>query len=248
MLEIRDLKVDREGVAILRGIDLSVCPGHVHALMGPNGAGKSTLARVLAGDPEYEVVAGEVWFKGQNLLLLPPEQRAALGLFMGFQYPVEIPGIRNEEFLRAASDQVRRARNLPPLTQEAFELLLDAKMQQMEVKGAFKTRGINEGFSGGEKKKSEIVQMLLLEPSLALLDETDSGLDIDAMRIVAQGIHQFRSQENALLLITHYQRLLEYVKPDFVHVVMEGRIVQSGGFELVLALEEHGYEGVCHAH
>lgn len=238
MLEIVDLHVEVEGKEILKGFTLTVEAGQTHAVMGPNGAGKSTLAKVLAGDPEYEVTKGHVRFCGQDLLELEPEERSHLGLFMGFQYPIEIPGVSNEQFLREAYN----ARREEKVSDEAFAKLLDQRMGEMQVREEFKTRGINEGFSGGEKKRNEVLQMALLEPKLAILDETDSGLDIDAMRVVAEGVNRLSNEENALLLITHYQRLLDYIKPHFVHVVVDGRIVESGGAELALKLEERGYD------
>jgi Fe-S cluster assembly ATP-binding protein len=242
IIEIKDLHAATDGKAILNGLNLTINVGEVHAIMGPNGAGKSTLAKVLAGDPSYEVVSGEVWFKGQNILECAPEERAHLGLFMGFQYPVEIAGISNMQFLHAAHSAQCKARALPSLSEGEFDHLLEQKMALMEMKSAFKERSVNEGFSGGEKKRNEILQMAVLEPALAILDETDSGLDIDAMRIVAGGVNQLMTEERSLLLITHYQRLLEYIRPDFVHVMIEGRIVQSGGAELALELEKKGYD------
>ena len=242
LLEIIDLHVVIEDKPILKGINLIIRAGEIHAIMGPNGAGKSTLAKVLAGDPGYEVTHGEIRFDGQNILELPPEERARLGLFMGFQYPVEIPGITNFQFLQAALNAARKARNEAPLSDDEFSKLLDEKMALIEVKEEFKQRNLNEGFSGGEKKRNEILQMAVLEPKLAILDETDSGLDIDAMRTVANGVNRLMRPDNALLLITHYQRLLDYIPPHFVHVVVEGKIVQSGGADLALELEEKGYD------
>jgi Fe-S cluster assembly ATP-binding protein len=242
MLEIEDLQAAVDGKPILTGLTLSVRKGEIHALMGPNGAGKSTLARVLAGDPAYEVTGGAVWFEGQNVLELEPEERARLGLFMSFQYPVEIPGITNMQFLQASYNALRKARGEEALTEEAFADLLDEKMTLLEMRAQFKTRPLNEGFSGGEKKRNEILQMALLEPKLALLDETDSGLDIDAMRVVAQGVLRLHAPDRALILITHYQRLLEYIQPHYVHVLAGGTIVQSGGPELAQELERRGYD------
>jgi Fe-S cluster assembly ATP-binding protein len=238
MLQIKNLHVAVDGKKILNGLTLSIGKGEVHALMGPNGAGKSTLAKVLAGHPMYEILEGEIWFKGQNLLEMAPEERAALGLFMSFQYPVEITGVSNKQFLFLALNAQRKKRGEQTVTEAEFEKLLDEKMALMEMKGEFKERGINEGFSGGEKKRNEILQMALFGPDLAVLDETDSGLDIDAMRIVASGVNKVH---HGLLVITHYQRLLEYIKPDFVHVLIDGKIAKSGGFELVLELEANGY-------
>lgn len=229
------------GKKILKGVDLRILPGEIHAIMGRNGAGKSTLARVLAGDPAYEVTEGEVWFLGKNLLECSPEERAHLGLFMSFQYPVALPGISNALFLKAAHTALSKARGAVELKEEALDALIEEKMRLVEMQQEFKDRSVNEGFSGGEKKRSEILHMAVLEPKLAILDETDSGLDIDAMRIVAKGIKSLHTKDNALLLITHYQRLLEYLTPDVVHVMIEGKIVRSGGKELALELEEKGY-------
>lgn len=242
MIEIKDLHVNVEGKSILKGVNLNVKSGEIHAIMGPNGAGKSTLARVLAGHPAYEVTSGEIIFRGKNLLELEADERAHAGIFMSFQYPVEIPGVSNMEFLRIAYNAKRKAHELPALSAEDFEVLLDSKMAALEVKPEFKNRNLNEGFSGGEKKRNEILQMAVLEPSLAVLDETDSGLDIDAMRVVARSVMQLMSHDLGLILITHYQRLLDYIKPNVVHVMIDGKIVQSGGPELALALEEKGYD------
>jgi len=242
VLEIKDLHVSVEGEPLLKGFTLNINAGEVHAIMGPNGAGKSTLAKVLAGDPSYEVTSGSVTFLGKDLLELDIEERAHLGLFMGFQYPVEIPGVSNTEFLFSALNSKRKSRGENPLSEEVFEKLLQEKMQAIGVNPEFAKRDVNGGFSGGEKKRNEILQMAILEPQLAVLDETDSGLDIDAMRIVAEGVNQQLTKDNALLLITHYQRLLDYIKPHFVHVVMEGKIVETGGPELALKLEEKGYQ------
>lgn len=242
MIEIKNLCASTDGKQILKGVDLTVKAGEIHAIMGPNGAGKSTLAKVLAGHPAYEVTAGEAWFKGQNLLEMEPEERAHAGLFMSFQYPVEIPGVGNLTFLRMAVNSNRKARNQAELTPGEFEKLLDEKMAEMEIRPEFKERNLNEGFSGGEKKRNEILQLALLSPELAILDETDSGLDIDAMRVVARGVNHIHSNKLGLILITHYQRLLEYIKPHFVHVMLDGKIVQSGGPELALELEARGYD------
>ena len=241
MIEIIDLRVSVEDKPILKGLTLKIEKGETHAVMGPNGAGKSTLALVLAGHPAYEVTGGEIWFKKQNLLEMAPEERACLGLFMSFQYPLEIAGVSNKQFLAAALNAQRKAKGLEILSESDFDALLDAKMAAMEIRSEFRERNLNEGFSGGEKKRNEILQMALFEPDLAILDETDSGLDIDAMRIVAGGVNQMRRADNALLLITHYQRLLDFIRPDFVHVLADGKIVRSGGPELALELEEKGY-------
>ena len=242
MIEIKELHVNVDGVSIIKGFNLTVKAGEIHAIMGPNGAGKSTLAKVLAGHPAYEIEKGDVWFKGQNLLELDPDQRAHLGLFMSFQYPLEISGVTNVQFLQVAYNSQRKARGEKELASDAFNALLDEKMAMMQMKGEFKIRSLNEGFSGGEKKRNEILQMALLNPDLAILDETDSGLDIDAMKVVAQGVNQLMSPHKGLILITHYQRLLDYIKPHFVHVMVDGKIVQSGDFRLALQLEKQGYD------
>jgi Fe-S cluster assembly ATP-binding protein len=242
MLQINDLTVSIEGKEILRGITFDVKRGQIHAIMGPNGSGKSTLAKVLAGHPAYEVTHGTVLFNGQNILDLEPEERAHLGIFMGFQYPVEIPGVSNKDFLFKAYNSTQKARALPEMSAEEFEEYLAQKIALMEVKPEFTTRNINEGFSGGEKKRNEMLQMAVLDPAFAILDETDSGLDIDALRVVARGVNKLISPSKSLLLITHYQRLLEYIKPDVVHVCMDGKIVLSGGPELALELESRGYD------
>jgi len=244
MLQIKNLSALTDSTPILKDVNLTVNKGEIHAIMGPNGAGKSTLAKVLAGHPAYEVTSGEVWFEGQNILELEPEERAHLGLFMSFQYPVEIAGVGNLPFLKMALNSTLKATGQTELSNEAFERLLDEKMEEMEIKAEFKTRNLNEGFSGGEKKRNEILQMAVLQPKLAILDETDSGLDIDAMRIVARGVNHLHTPEKGLILITHYQRLLDYIKPDFVHVMVDGKIVQTGGPDLALKLEEKGYDWV----
>lgn len=241
MLKITQLHASVENNPILRGLDLSINAGEVHAIMGPNGSGKSTLAQVLAGRDSYEVTAGEVLYQGRNLLSLNPEERAREGVFLAFQYPVEIPGVSNVHFLKAALNNVRKHRGLPELDAMEFLNLIKQKMKQMDMSEELLYRSVNEGFSGGEKKRNEILQMALLEPRLAILDEADSGLDIDALQLVAKGINTSRSPERAIILVTHYQRLLDYVVPDFVHVLSHGRIVKTGGKELALELEERGY-------
>jgi len=241
LLDIQNLSASIAEKPILKGLKLTIGKGEVHAIMGPNGAGKSTLAKILAGHPAYEVTGGSVFFKGQDLLDLDPEERAHLGLFLSFQYPLEISGVSNAHFLKEALNAQRKGRGLEPLSREEFDRLLEEKMGQMEIRSEFKDRNINEGFSGGEKKKNEILQMAMFQPDLAILDETDSGLDIDAMRTVAKGVNQMRNSERSLLIITHYQRLLDYIQPDFVHVLVDGVIVRSGGPELALELEEKGY-------
>lgn len=242
MLEIENLTATVEGKLILKGVTLKVAPGEIHVIMGPNGAGKSTLAKVLAGHPAYEITGGTVFFKGQDLLELEPEERAHLGLFMSFQYPVEIPGVSNRQFLQIAYNAKRKANGEAELSQAEFDQLLAEKMKLMEIRSEFSDRNVNENFSGGEKKRNEILQMAVLKPEMALLDETDSGLDIDAMRIVARGVNQLMNPEMGLLLITHYQRLLDYIKPHFVHVMLDGKIVQSGDASLALELEDKGYD------
>ncbi len=241
MLSINNLNAEIDGKQILNGIDLVVNPGEVHAIMGPNGSGKSTLAHVLAGRDEYQVSGGSARLDGTDLLELEPEERAALGLFLALQYPVEIPGVNNTYFLKAALNGIRKQRGEPELDAVAFMRLLRDKLKQMQMHDSLLKRPVNVGFSGGEKKRNEILQMALLEPRLAILDETDSGLDIDALRIVADGVNALRSPNRAFILVTHYQRLLDYVEPDFVHVLSNGRIVHSGGKELALELEAKGY-------
>ncbi|MBI3508694.1 MAG: Fe-S cluster assembly ATPase SufC [Chlamydiia bacterium] len=241
LLEIKNLHASIEGTPILKGLNLEIRSGEIHAIMGPNGAGKSTLAKILAGHSAYEMTQGQILFLGKDLTELEPEERAHLGLFMSFQYPPEIAGVSNQLFLRSALNAQKKAQEKPLLTEEAFETLLDEKMALMDMSATFKERGINEGFSGGEKKRNEILQMALFEPLLSVLDETDSGLDIDAMRIVAQGVNAMRHKDNSLVLITHYQRLLDLIRPDFVHVLVDGAIVRSGGADLALELEEKGY-------
>jgi len=242
ILQINDLHATVEGREILRGIDLAVGAGEVHAIMGPNGSGKSTLASVLAGNPRFEVTGGEALLDGRNLLSLSVEERAREGVFLGFQYPVEIPGVSMANFMKAAMVERRRHEGLEPLTASEFLRMVREKAALVELDPAMISRSVNEGFSGGEKKKNEIFQMAMLEPRLALLDETDSGLDIDALRIVGRGVSALRRPDNAIVLITHYQRLLDYIVPDFVHVLYKGRIIESGGRELALKLETEGYD------
>ena len=241
MLEIKNLRVKAGSHEILKGVDLKVNAGEVHSIMGPNGSGKSTLAQVLAGRETYEVTAGEVRYRGKNLLEMAPEERACEGLFMAFQYPVEIPGVNNTYFLRAALNASRKARGLEELDAMDFLPMVKEKMKLLEMDDRLLSRSVNEGFSGGEKKRNEIFQMAVLEPTLAILDETDSGLDIDALRIVAKGVNALRSPERAIIIVTHYQRILNYIITDFVHVLVDGRIVKSGGKELALELESKGY-------
>lgn len=244
LLEVKNLKVKIDGKDILNGVNLSVKPGEVHAIMGPNGSGKSTLASVLAGREEYVVTDGEVLYKGNDLLGFSPEDRARMGLFLAFQYPVEIPGVTNANFLKTALNEIRKSKNLAPLDSKDFLILMKEKMKLVEIDKSMTQRSVNEGFSGGEKKRNEIFQMAILEPELSVLDETDSGLDIDALRIVANGVNALRNKERSFIVITHYQRLLDYIVPDFVHVLYKGRIVKSGGKDLALELEERGYDWI----
>ena len=241
LLEIQSLHVEIDGKHILNGVDLTIEAGQVHAIMGPNGSGKSTLANVLAGRPGYTIVDGSIHFLGQDLTALEPHERAHLGVFLAFQYPVEIPGVSNMEFLKAAMDHHQAGRGAEPMSAVAFMKQVRAVAATLELNPEFLKRGVNEGFSGGEKKRNEILQMLLLEPKFAMLDETDSGLDIDALQVVSDGVNRFRGPGNAVLLITHYQRLLNHIVPDFVHVLAGGRIVKSGGRELAEVLEAQGY-------
>ena len=241
MLRVRNLHASAGGHEILRGVDLSIAPGEVHAIMGPNGSGKSTLARVLAGHPEYQVTGGEAVYDGQDLLAMDPESRARAGVFMAFQYPVEIAGVNNAYFLKAAVNALRAHRGQEPLDAMEFLALVRDRMGQLGIDEALLNRPVNEGFSGGEKKRNEIFQMAVLDPRLAILDETDSGLDIDALKVVAHGVNAMRRPDRAFVLVTHYQRLLNYIVPDKVHVLAEGRIIRSGGKELALELEEKGY-------
>jgi Fe-S cluster assembly ATP-binding protein len=244
LLEIKDLQAKIEDNEILKGIDLTINPGEVHAIMGPNGSGKSTLASVLAGREDYEVTGGEVYFDGVDLLDMEPDDRARAGLFLAFQYPVELPGVSQNAFMRQAVNSTREARGLEPLSAIEFLAQMRQKAELVQLDTALMNRAVNEGFSGGEKKRNEIFQLAMLDPKLAILDETDSGLDIDALRIVADGVNKLRGEDRSFLLITHYQRLLNYIVPDYVHVLVEGRIVRSGGKELALELEEKGYDWI----
>ena len=244
VLSVRNLTANVDGTPILKGVNLEVRSGEIHAIMGPNGSGKSTFSKVLAGHPAYEVTGGEVIFQGQNLLELEPEERARSGVFLAFQYPLEIPGVSNLDFLRVAYNSRRKAQGLEEIDAFDFDDLIEEKLDVVKMNPSFLSRSLNEGFSGGEKKRNEILQMALLEPKLGILDETDSGLDIDALRIVANGVNQLASPDNSTILITHYQRLLDYIVPDFVHVMAQGRIITSGGKELALELESRGYDWV----
>jgi Fe-S cluster assembly ATP-binding protein len=244
MLSIKNLQAKIDDKKILNGINLEVKPGEVHAIMGPNGSGKSTLASVLAGREEFEVLAGEVKFLGKDLLALAPEERAREGVFLAFQYPVEIPGVSTINFMKTAVNQMRQARGVQPLDAVSFLAIMKEKMKLVEMDQSLLNRALNEGFSGGEKKRNEIFQMAMLEPKLAILDETDSGLDIDALKIVANGVNKLRSKDNAVIVVTHYQRLLDYIIPDFVHVLYKGKIVKSGTKELALELEAKGYDWI----
>ena len=244
MLEIKDLHVSVEGKVILKGINLTVKPGEVHAIMGPNGSGKSTLTQVLAGNENYTVTSGEVLYDGKNLLEISAEKRAQAGIFLAFQYPVEIPGVSNAYFLRAALNEIRAARGLEEIDAVDFLSLLKEKMKMVEMDSSFSSRPVNEGFSGGEKKRNEILQMAILEQRLAILDETDSGLDIDALKIVSDGVNKLRRPDRSAIVVTHYQRLLNYIVPDYVHVLQNGRIAKSGKRELAIELEEKGYEWI----
>lgn len=244
LLKIKDLHAGIDGKEILKGIDLTIRPGEIHAIMGPNGAGKSTLSAVLTGRECFEVTGGEVWFNGKNLLEMPAEDRAREGIFLSFQYPVEIPGISTVNFLKTAVNEQRKYKGLPPYPASEFLKMIREKMELVHIDSRLLNRSLNEGFSGGEKKKNEIFQMAVLEPKLAILDETDSGLDIDALRIVAQGVNRLRRPDNATIVITHYQRLLDYIVPDVVHVLYNGRIVKTAGKELVAELERNGYDWI----
>ena len=244
ILSVKNLTAEVDGTPILKGLNLEIKTGEIHAIMGPNGSGKSTFSKVLAGHPAYTVTGGEVTFKGQNLFDLAPEDRARSGVFLAFQYPLEIPGVSNLDFLRVAYNSHQKHLGLPELDVFDFDDLIQTKLDVVKMNPAFLSRSVNEGFSGGEKKRNEILQMAILEPSLAILDETDSGLDIDALKIVANGVNQLANRDNAMLVITHYQRLLDYIIPDFVHVMSNGQILTSGGKELALELEAKGYDWV----
>ena len=247
LLEVRGLSASVGGLAILKGVDLTVKAGEVHAIMGPNGSGKSTFANVLAGKPDYEITGGQALFQGQDLLVMGPEIRSRLGVFLAFQYPLELPGVRAWQFLKAAVDAQRVHAGEEELSARAFDRMLKEKVEMVEIDPELVKRAVNEGFSGGEKKRNEILQMAVLQPKLAILDETDSGLDIDALRIVSDGVNKLRSESNAVVLVTHYQRILNYIAPDQVHVLMDGRIVRSGGPELAHELEERGYDWIKEA-
>ncbi len=244
MLHIKNLHAGINGKEILKGINLEVKAGEVHAIMGPNGSGKSTLAAVLTGRELFEVTSGEIIFKGKNLLELKPEERAREGIFLGFQYPVEIPGVSMVNFMKTAVNEIRKYKGLPAVSSQDFLKLMREKQEMVEIDSRLTSRSVNEGFSGGEKKRNEIFQMAMLQPDLAILDETDSGLDIDALRIVANGVNKLKNKDNASIVITHYQRLLDYIIPDVVHVLFQGRIVKTGGKELALELEEKGYDWI----
>lgn len=244
MLSIKNLKASIEGKEILKGIDLEVKAGEVHAIMGPNGSGKSTLASVLAGRDEYKNIDGSVEYLGNDLLEMSPEDRAREGIFLAFQYPVELPGVSSTNFLKTAINEIRKHKGLDPLDAVSFLTLMKEKMKLVEIDQALLSRSLNEGFSGGEKKRNEIFQMAMLDPKLSILDETDSGLDIDALKIVANGVNQIRSKDNAVIVVTHYQRLLDYIVPDYVHVLYDGKIVKSGDKQLALELEEKGYDWI----
>jgi Fe-S cluster assembly ATP-binding protein len=245
MLEIKNLHAGIDGKEILKGVDLTVKAGEVHAIMGPNGSGKSTLAQVMAGRDTFDVTAGDILLSGESILELDPEERAARGMFLAFQYPVEIPGVRNNYFLRTALNSVRKTRGEQDLDAMEFLKLVKAKMKLLKIDESFMNRSVNEGFSGGEKKRNEILQMAILDPRLCVLDETDSGLDIDALRVVASGVNALRSPDRAMVVITHYQRLLNYIVPDVVHVFVDGKVIKTGGKELALELEQEGYEEVA---
>jgi Fe-S cluster assembly ATP-binding protein len=242
MLEIKNLKVEIKGKILLKNFNLAVKEGEVHAIMGPNGAGKSSLSKVLAGHPKYQVVEGEIWYKGESLLDLPPEKRALSGLFVSFQYPIEISGLTNFEFLFTSFNLRKKVLKEEPISKAAFEKLLEEKLNLLQMRGEFIRRGVNEGFSGGEKKKNEILQMALFSPDLAVLDEIDSGMDIDGLKVISENINSLKTKKNSFLIITHYQRLLSYVKADYVHILKEGKLVKTGGPELAKEIEKKGYE------
>ncbi len=244
MLEVKDLHAQINGKEILKGVNLTIRPGEVHAIMGPNGAGKSTLSMVLAGNPAYEVTEGSATFNGKDLLAMPPEIRSHEGLFLGFQYPVEIPGVSMVNFMRAAINAKREYFHEPPMSATEFLKMMREKRAVVELDNKLASRSVNEGFSGGEKKRNEIFQMAVLEPRLSILDETDSGLDVDALRIVAEGVNKLKTENNATIVITHYQRLLDYIKPEFIHILYKGRIVKSGGPELAVEIEKRGYDWI----
>ncbi|PKP53537.1 MAG: Fe-S cluster assembly ATPase SufC [Bacteroidetes bacterium HGW-Bacteroidetes-1] len=248
LLNIKNLHVSIDGKEIIRGLNLGVNKGEVHAIMGPNGTGKSTLAAAITGRDGYDVTEGEIWFKGKNIIELSAEERANEGIFLSFQYPVEIPGVSMTNFLRTALNAQREYHGKPPVPAGEFLKMMEEKKNLVEIHSKLANRSVNEGFSGGEKKKNEIFQMAMLQPTLAILDETDSGLDIDALKVVAKGVNQLRSDENAFVIITHYQRLLDYIVPDFVHVLFDGKIVKTGGKNLALELEERGYEWIKEQH
>ncbi|MBF6058575.1 MULTISPECIES: Fe-S cluster assembly ATPase SufC [Thiomicrorhabdus] len=248
LLKVENLQAEIEDKQILKGLSIEVKPGEVHAIMGPNGAGKSTLASVLAGREDYEVTAGSVEFNGEDLLDMDPEERARKGLFLAFQYPVEIPGVSNKLFMQTAVNAVREEQGLPALDMFDFDEYAKEKIELLDMRADLLDRSVNVGFSGGEKKRNDIFQMALLEPKLCIMDETDSGLDIDALRLVANGVNSLKTPERSFIIVTHYQRLLDYIKPDYVHVLYNGRIVKSGGFELVHELEEHGYDDIIQQH
>lgn len=244
LLEIKNLRARIEDKEILKGINLTIRKGEIHAIMGPNGSGKSTLSAVLAGKESYTVTDGEILFEGKNLLELSPEERSWAGIFLGFQYPIEIPGVTNVNFIKTAVNEHRKMKNLPPLSAAEFLKLMRERMNYVGMDSSFSTRGVNVGFSGGEKKRNEIFQMAMLEPKLALLDETDSGLDVDALRIVANGVNKLKRDDNSFVVITHYQRLLDYIVPDVIHVLYNGTIIKSAGKELALEIEERGYDWI----
>lgn len=248
LLEIKNLHASINGKEILKGINLSINEGEIHAIMGPNGSGKSTLSSVLVGNPAFEVTEGEVTFRGENILPLSPEERSHRGLFLSFQYPVEIPGVSMANFMKAAINEKRKLQGLPPMPAAEFLKLMKEKREFVQLESKLSNRSVNEGFSGGEKKRNEIFQMAMLEPRLSILDETDSGLDIDALRIVAEGVNKLHTPETSSIVITHYQRLLDYIKPQFVHVLYNGRIVKDGGSELALELEKRGYDWIKEQH